>query len=133
MKKTDGHIEEQVRRTLQVLDDLPGLQASPFFRVHLMQRIETSRNRVPWYSELIRPEGFRVKLAFAALLLAINIGSATLFFTAGDPLSLADAGEALEQLSDEYSGEELAYYVDTVDAGSNRQAKESVQQEQARP
>ncbi|MBM3162041.1 MAG: hypothetical protein FJZ79_01645 [Chlorobi bacterium] len=133
MKKPDGHIEEQVRRALQVLDDLPGLQVSPFFRVHLMQRIETIRDSAPWYSDLLRPEGLKVKLAFAALLLAINIGSATLFFSAGDPLSLADAGEALEQLSDEYSGEELAYYVDTADAGSNRQSKEPVQQEQKRP
>jgi hypothetical protein len=133
MKRPDEHRENEIRRTIAVLDDLPKLQASPLFRVHLMQRIETSGNRPFWSAATGFPEGIKVKFAFAAILLAINITSATLFFTAGETLSLADAGETMEQLTEDYSGEELAYYVDATDTGSNRETGKAAGQEQNKP
>lgn len=133
MKRPDERIENEIRKTLSVLDDLPKLQPSPLFRIHLMQRIEASGNRPFWSLGIGQPEGVKVKFAFATILLAINITSAALFFTAGDTLSLADTGETLEQLSEDYSGEELAYYVDTADSGSNRQTEKPALQEQKKP
>ncbi|NTU87402.1 MAG: hypothetical protein HGA58_05070, partial [Chlorobiaceae bacterium] len=67
------------------------------------------------------------------ILLVINISSALLFFNSQEPLSLTDAGEAIEQLSDDYSGEELAYYVETDDTASNRQAGDQAVQENVNP
>ncbi|NTW93707.1 MAG: hypothetical protein HGB27_03375 [Chlorobiaceae bacterium] len=133
MKRPDEHIEAEIRRTLQVLDDLPNLQASPLFRVHLMQRIETSHLNASGYGTFRQTEGFRMKFAVAAILLVINISSALLFFNSQEPLSLTDAGEAIEQLSDDYSGEELAYYVETDDTASNRQAGDQAVQENVNP
>jgi len=133
MKRPDEHIEAEIRRTLDLLDDLPALHASPLFRVHLMQRIEASQRRRFGYGAFRQAEGFRIKFAVAALLLVVNISSALLFFNAPEPLSLADAGEAIEQLRDDYSGEELAYYVETDDTALSRQEGEPGAEKNVRP
>lgn len=133
MKRPDEHIEAEIRRTLDLLDDLPVLHASPHFRVHLMQRIEATRKGMFGYGASRQTDGFRIRFAVAALLLVVNISSALLFFNSPEPLSLADAGEALEQLGDEYSGEELAYYVETDDTAGSRQNAEPGAEENVRP
>jgi len=133
MKRSDENIEEKIRRTLAAHDDLPKLQASPLFRVHLMQKIDAERSRNTGAAAIRGAEGFNVKLAFAAMLLVINITSALLFFTSSDPLKLADATDAVEQLTDDYSGPELAYYVETVDAGGSRETDEQNRQENSQP
>jgi len=133
MKRSDENIEEQIRRTLAAHDDLPKLQVSPLFRVHLMQRIDAERNRIGGSAAIRVAEGFNAKLAFAALLIVINIGSAFLFFSSSDPLTLADAADAVEQLTDDYSGPELAYYVETGDAAGSQHSDEQNRQENNRP
>ncbi|MCF8382561.1 MAG: hypothetical protein K9G39_03045 [Chlorobium sp.] len=133
MKRPDEHIEAEIRRTLDLLDDLPVLHASPLFRVHLMQRIEASQSKGFGYGAFRQAEGFRIKFAVAALLLVVNISSALLFFSSPEPLSMADAGETIEQLSDDYSGEVLAYYVETDDTSSNRQNGKQAAKENIKP
>lgn len=133
MKRSDENIEEQIRRTLAVHDDLPKLQVSPLFRVHLMQRIDTERNRKAGTAAIRGTEGFNIKLAFAVMLLVINISSTLLFFSSSDQLKLADAADALEQLTDDYSRPELAYYVETADAAGSQHTDEQNPQEDNRP
>lgn len=118
MKGYDKQMEERIRETMQSIDSLPKLKASPLFRVRVMERIETVERKQLRSGSI--HAGFNVRLALGALLLAVNIGSAALFFASSEQLGgTADAGDALEQLSEDYTGPELAYYAETIDASGN--------------
>ncbi|MBN1279871.1 MAG: hypothetical protein K9I59_00635 [Chlorobium sp.] len=117
MKGHDKQIEEQISKTMQMLDGLPDLKTSPLFRVHVMERIDAiDRNRLE--HSLIKGR-LNIRMALAALLIAVNIGSATVFLTSSGKSGVADAGDAIEQLRDDYSGPELAYYAETAIVADN--------------
>ncbi len=119
MKGHDKQIEEQISETMQMLDGLPDLKTSPLFRVHVMERIDAiDQNRLE--HSLIKG-GVNIRMALAALLIAVNIGSATIFLTStsSGKSGIADAGDAIEQLRDDYSGPELAYYAETAIVADN--------------
>ena len=131
MKRYDKQTEEQIGETMRLLDSLPSLKTSPLFRVRVMERIDALQ-RKEFESGGIRG-GVNVRLALGAMLVAVNIGSAALFFTSSGHIGgISDASGAIEQLRDDYAGPELAYYVETVDqsgalSGSKDNPKESGQ------
>ena len=109
MNKND-HIENEVRKTIEVLDNLPRLETHHLFRARIMERIS--------HEALVRPREaggspvLTLKLAFMAVLLIINIGSAFVFmFPNGDEQTFSKQ-DTLESLTSEYSNPALSYYLD---------------------
>ncbi|MBM3422812.1 MAG: hypothetical protein FJY09_06150 [Chlorobi bacterium] len=132
MKRYDKQTEEQIEETMRLLDSLPSLKASPFFRVHVMERIDALQ-RKEFESGGIRGS-FNVRLALGAMLVAVNIGSAALFFTSSGHIGrISDASGAIEQLHDDYAGPELAYYVETVDQSGAVSGREDNPKESGQP
>lgn len=129
MKRSDMHTEEQIRKTMQILEEVPELTASPTFGVRLNEKIDAASRAA---TRCCSPEEFKVRVALAMALLFVNIGAVALFFTPADPLSIADTGKStIEQLSDDYAGTSTAYYMDSVDA--DRHPPETDERMQKKP
>ncbi|NTW62873.1 MAG: hypothetical protein HGA46_02030 [Chlorobiaceae bacterium] len=109
MKNNIDKREEEVRKIMQLLDEMQPLKVSPLFRVHLMERIAAGSTK----SRLETVHNFNPRLAFAALLLVINISSAMLFFSSTERQSKETASNATETISDDYTSPALAYYTET--------------------
>ncbi|ABL64466.1 hypothetical protein [Chlorobium phaeobacteroides] len=109
MKHNIDTKEEEVRKIMQLLDEMQPLKVSPLFRVHLMEKVEAvSNNR---RSETFH--SFNPRLAFAALLVVINISSAMLFFSSTEQQAKETASNATETVNDDYTSPALAYYTET--------------------
>lgn len=116
MNKTAEHRNAAIARTLKILDELPEIQASPRFRLRLMQRIE-SLEKKQQIGFSVSSGAFSPRLAFLTLLLVLNIASAMIFFMQGQSGSTSAAsGTLAESFSDAYGGPALSYYDDQSNA-----------------
>lgn len=110
MHKND-HIETEVRQTVEVLDNLPHLEAHYLFRTRVMERISNEAPTRPGEAGSSLIPG--LKFAFMALLLIINIGSAlALMLPNVDQQAFISKQDTFESLTNEYSSPALSYYLD---------------------
>lgn len=77
MKQHRSHIEEEVAKTLSLLDKPTSIEVTTFFRARLMERVTLEGN-----SSLHGNHAFHVdyRVAFMALLLFVNLASSLLLF-----------------------------------------------------
>ena len=108
MNKKD-HIDTEIRKTMEVLENLPDLKTSYLLRARLMERIshETSQS----FHE-VNSAARGLKLALMALLLIINIGSALVLMLSNGNEQMLTKNDILESLTNEYSNPALSYYLD---------------------
>lgn len=119
MKQYHEDIENQVKLTMQLLENVKPVEVHHLFRVRLMRRIENELEQ----GGRGRSNGrIEYKLAFIVLLLVINLGSALLFVNPGENQSVATVGQVAESQSDDYSSQEFAYYDQTTTASYERTA-----------
>lgn len=123
MKHNRVNIECEVGKTMQLLDELKPLEVHHHFRVRLMQRVdrefgegsEKGRNGFSRY--------FDVRLALMALLLVINLSTALLSIKSNNTQFSAGISELLDNMGDDYTTQEFAYYDQTatqpVDSGAD--------------
>ncbi|TLU85855.1 MAG: hypothetical protein FDX21_04675 [Chlorobium sp.] len=111
MKQHDDNIEAEVRKTMDLLDELAPLEVHHQFRVRLMQRIDNEIGQ----EKHIKYPGFRIdyRLAFMVLLLAVNLGSTMLSVRQGDE-TITTISEVPVSQSEDYSNQEFAYYDQTA-------------------
>lgn len=114
MKQRKEDIEKEVGRTMMLLEKMESLEVHHLFRARLMQRIEREYggelNTVK--SRISRSLDFR--LAFVILLIIINFGSAMISLRQNDSRASAGISEMIDNLSDDYSSTEFAYYDQTA-------------------
>jgi hypothetical protein len=114
MKKHNENIETEIGKTMELLDEMGRLEAHHLFRVRLMQRVEQE------FGEGARRTGSRMsnhldfRLAFMALLLIVNLGSAVFSIVDGNPQATATISELLDNQNDDYTTQEFAYYDQTA-------------------
>lgn len=109
MNKND-HIDAAVKKTIEVLDKLPEVEAHHLFRARVMERIS--------HEALMRSRDANsamqgLKLALIAFLLIINIGSALLLMLPDGKEQLFSKNDMLESLTNDYSSPALSYYLDS--------------------
>ncbi len=109
IQKRDDRIEHEVHTTLQILDNLPQLEAHHLFRVHLMNRIEQQK---PGLLPMPHMASYGLKMALMGLLVVVNIGTAFLFMQPAQGPGMLSKNDMLERLSSEYSSPALSYYID---------------------
>ncbi len=108
MKKRDENIEARVIETMDLLDKVQPLEVHHLFRVRLMQRVERE-----FGEEARSARGIRLdfRLAFMALLLVVNLGSALVsVFDGNRNITGGAVSELLESQNDEYNSQDFAYY-----------------------
>lgn len=112
MKKYDENIEARVVETMALLDEMPPLEVHHLFRVRLMERVEEE------FGEGARARGgnhLDFRLAFMALLLVVNLGSALVsVFDGNRQVTGGAVSELLDSQNDDYSSQEFAYYEQTA-------------------
>ncbi|WP_040433770.1 hypothetical protein, partial [Chlorobium ferrooxidans] len=119
MKQQSENIEREVGKTLRLLDELKPLEVHHLFRVRLMQRVEAE------FGEGAKKESsgfsryFDVRLALMALLLVINLSTALLSLKSNTTQFSAGISELLDNMGDDYSTQEFAYYDQSADTGTD--------------
>lgn len=112
MKKHDDNIEARVVETMALLDEVQPLEVHHLFRVRLMERVERE------FGEGAGARGgnhLDFRLAFMALLLVVNLGSALVSVFHGNRQVTGGAvSELLDSQSDDYGSQEFAYYEQTA-------------------
>ncbi len=105
MKNRKVNIASEIEKTIRLADKMAPLEVNPLFRVRLMQRIEQEPRE--------RTHSLDFRLAFIALLVIINLGSTVLSLQTKKQQATAMSSEVLENLSDDYTNQEFAYYDQT--------------------
>ncbi|MBN1929598.1 MAG: hypothetical protein JW764_08670 [Chlorobiaceae bacterium] len=112
MNRNSEHLEAEVSKTLELLDQMPKVQVSGRFRTQLLHRIDSMEHAGGAVGTTVLAV-FSPKLAFLTLLLMLNIASAMLLFMNGGPQSATGiSGTLAETFSDDYGGPALSYYDD---------------------
>ncbi|WP_237073401.1 hypothetical protein [Prosthecochloris sp. GSB1] len=116
MNKKNDRITEEIRKTMEVLNNLPELEAHYLFRARLMETVSRSG---PISSVKLSNAAYGFKLALVALLLAVNIGTAMLFMgpAANDSEPAFSRNDMLESLKNDYGSPALSYYTEN-DSGT---------------
>jgi len=114
MKKQQEHIEREVGKTMQMLDELKPLEVHHQFRVRLMQRVEGEFGEGSKAMKIGFSRYFDLRLALMALLLVINLSTALLSFKSNDMQVSAGISELLDNMGDDYTTQEFAYYEQTA-------------------
>ncbi|UZJ41016.1 hypothetical protein OO006_11760 [Prosthecochloris sp. SCSIO W1101] len=109
MMNQKAHIDTQVQKTIEALDNLPQLKAHYLFRTKVMERISQEALTHP---QQANPAMQSVKFALMAFLLIINIGSALVLMLSNDTEQTLSKQDTLESLTNEYSNPALSYYLD---------------------
>ncbi|MCG8376036.1 MAG: hypothetical protein MI702_06100 [Chlorobiales bacterium] len=107
---TNDHIAAEVRKTINILDNLPELEASYLFRAHLLERIAHEP------AKAVNSATSGLKLALMAFLLIVNIGSALVLMLSNGNEQMFSKHDILESLTDEYSSPALSYYLENDSA-----------------
>ena len=102
-------INTEVRKTIEVLDNLPRVEAHYLFRARVMEKIS--------HEASIHPGGTNtpmrsMKLALMAFLFIINIGSALVLMLSNGSEQTFSKQDTLESLAYEYSSPALSYYLE---------------------
>lgn len=108
MNRSMEQRDAEVKKTLNILDEMPRIETHHLFRAHLLQRIEAeSRNRHV-------AGAFNPRLAFFSLLLAINIAMGMLMFMHHEPQTAMNRNGAFaESYTEDYGSPALSYYDQT--------------------
>jgi hypothetical protein len=114
MKKRNEKIEARVNETMALLDEMAPLEVHHLFRVKLMQRVEREFGEGAGRANGRMSQRLDFRLAFMALLLVVNLGSALVSVFDGNRLAGVSVGEVLDNQSDDYSSQEFAYYDQTT-------------------
>lgn len=105
MNRSKGQPEAEALKTMNILDEMPVIEAHHLFRARLLQRIESEGQ-----SRSV-PAGFNPRLAFFSLLLAVNVAMGMIMFLHNEPQSaLNRSGAVAEAYSEDYGGPALSYY-----------------------
>jgi len=111
MNRTTEQRNAEVAKTLEMLDQMPGVEVNHRFRAQLMQRIDAMEagksSGTALFGGALNP-----KLAFMALLLVLNIASGFMLFTKETPQATGAQGTIAESFSEDYGGPALSYYDD---------------------
>lgn len=113
MKQRDRDIEAKVEETMKLLDEIKPLEVNHFFRVRLMQRVEQECGDKSKVSGRGLAKKLDLRLAFMALLVIINFGSAVLSLLNDEQQATTGVSEVAATLNSDYSSEEFAYYDQT--------------------
>lgn len=113
MKRHNNNIEEQVAKTMMLLDEIQPIKVDHHFRVRLMQRIEREFGQRSEYSRAGLRNRFDFRLAFMALLIMVNLGYALLSVQHNNLGKTSGISEMIDNLSDDYPSQEFAYYDQT--------------------
>lgn len=103
---TNDHIANEVRKTINVLDNLPELETPYLFRAHLLERIAHEPARE------VNSTTRSLKFALMALLLIVNIGSALVLMLPSGNEQMLSKHDILESLTNEYNSPALSYYLE---------------------
>ncbi|HHE31937.1 MAG TPA: hypothetical protein ENL07_04765 [Chlorobaculum parvum] len=102
-------LEAEVSKTLEILDQIPQVEAGHRFRAQLMQRIDSMEPASR--SGITASDALSPKVAFLALLLMLNIASGMLMFMNEAPQSASSvSGTLAESFSEDYGSPALSYY-----------------------
>lgn len=116
MKRNSEHIEAEVSKTLELLNEIPQVQVSGRFRTQLLRRIDSMEQ--PQGTGATAIALFSPKVAFLMLLLMLNIASAILLLNNDDSDPASSPTSALaEHFSEDYGGQALSYYDDQLAFG----------------
>lgn len=110
MSRTTEQRNAEVKKTLEVLDQMPRVEVNHLFRARLMQRIDAIETHKASGNALFNG-ALNPKLAFMALLLVLNIASGFMIFM-HEPQATGPAGTIAESFSEDYGGPALSYYDD---------------------
>lgn len=113
MKRHNNNIEEQVAKAMMLLDEIKPLEVDHHFRVRLMQRIEYEFGQRSGYAQAGLRNRFDFRLAFMALLIMVNLGSALLSVQHNNLGKTPGISEMIDNLNDDYPSQEFAYYDQT--------------------
>ncbi|MCG8342358.1 MAG: hypothetical protein MI684_05920 [Chlorobiales bacterium] len=109
MMTNNDRIETEVRKTMEVLDNLPRLQAHYLFGARVMERISHETLTGP-QETVSAMRG--VKLGLMVFLLIVNIGSALVLMLSNGTEQTFSKQDTIESLTNEYSSPALSYYLD---------------------
>lgn len=70
MSKRKLHIEEEVRKTMEMTDEIQKVEGNPFLLTRVMQQIENEKARQTGFFNQLSPV---YKLAFSMVILALNV------------------------------------------------------------
>ena len=110
MKARNEDIENKVHKTMKLLDEMPPLEVHHHFRVRLMQRVEREKSERSQKSFLGTSRHLDARLAFMALLIALNIGSAMSALLRQESPVATTISERVESFNDDDTSPALAYY-----------------------
>ncbi len=102
-------VEQEVRKTMGLLDNLPELKAHYLFRAHLMERIEEEK---PQTAVGRYVANYGMQLALIVFLFLINIGSVIALTRSNDSEPMLGKHQLIESMTNEYSSPTLSCYLD---------------------
>ncbi len=117
MNKND-RITAEVRKTIEMLDNLPELKAHYLFRANLIEKIAHGAAQP---AQEVRLSAGGLKLALMVFLFIINIGSALFLMLSNDSEQIFSKSDMLESLTNEYSSPALSYYLDNDSIGETNE------------
>lgn len=113
MKKRNENIDTRVVETMALLDEVAPLEVHHLFRVKLMQRVEREFGAGSVQANGKMSTRLDFRLAFMAMLLVVNLGSALVTVFDGNQQATGSVSELLDNQGDEYTSQEFAYYDQT--------------------
>ncbi|NTU94203.1 MAG: hypothetical protein HGB29_06575 [Chlorobiaceae bacterium] len=108
MNRSMEQRDAEVKKTMNILDEMPRIEAHHLFRARLLQRIEASAQTASTSA------GFNPRLAFFSLLLLFNIAMGVLLFLHQDPQMTNRSSAIAESYNEEYGSPALSYYEQPV-------------------
>lgn len=97
MKKKHKHIEEEVRKTMEMTDHIQKVEGNPFLATRVMQQIENEKAGQAGFFGKLSPV---YKLAFSLVLIALNV--VVFLQTDGFNNDSAQASESSFNIANEY-------------------------------
>ncbi len=114
MKQHNEQIEAEVEKTMKLLDEMKPLEVHHFFRARLMERVEREFGPEAVASRRGFLHHLDLRMAFMAVLVIVNLGSAALSMQDSGNYTAPATAETLDSANDDYSTQEFAYYDQTA-------------------
>ena len=111
MKKRNEHIEEKVNKTMEILDNMEKVEASPFFHTRLEAKLENQIAEKSFFSFLFSSQ-FYLKPVLIGLVLLVNIISIS-FFVINTNSNSKHTNE-ISNLLETYAFDQTEYYALTT-------------------
>jgi len=111
MKESKEHIIRKVNETLNILDNVEKIEASPFFATRLEGKLESQMNSKSFFSFLFTPQ-LKLKPALIALIILINVVSISAFLMNSSVRS--NHSTEISNLLETYAFDQTDYYLLTT-------------------